>query len=81
MADKTFRDMKLKNCKDPLIKNFWIKEAEKAGGDAALENIVPYITSKLNQFIQNAYMRNIVGQQKSTIDFSEILNTKKNSYL
>lgn len=77
MAEKEFRHMKLSKCKDPIIKNFWMKEAEKAGGDAALENIVPYITSKLNQFIQNAFMRNIVGQQKSTIDFKDIMNTKK----
>ncbi|HPO11018.1 MAG TPA: type IV secretion system DNA-binding domain-containing protein [bacterium] len=77
MSDREFRHMKLSRCKDPIIKNFWTKEAEKAGGEAALENIVPYITSKLNQFIQNDFMRNIVGQQKSTIDFADIMNTKK----
>ena len=77
MADKEFRHMKLEKCADPIIKNFWLKEAEKAGGEAALENIVPYITSKLNQFIQNEFMRNVVGQQNSTINFSDIMNTKK----
>lgn len=77
MADKEFRHMKLSKCKDPVIKNFWVKEAEKAGGDASLENIVPYITSKLNQFIQNAFMRNIVGQEKSTLNFADIMNTNK----
>lgn len=77
MADEEFRHMKLSKTKNPLIKDFWIKEAEKAGGDAALANIVPYITSKLNQFIFNDFMRNIIGQQKSTINFSDIMNTKK----
>lgn len=77
MADKEFRDMKLSKCKDPLIKNFWLKEAEKAGGEASLENIVPYITSKLGAFINNEFMRNIVGQQKSSLNFSDIMNTKK----
>ncbi len=77
MAQDDFRHMKLDRCKDPIVKDFWIKEAEKAGGDASLANIVPYITSKLNQFIVNEFMRNIIGQQKSTIDFAEIMNTKK----
>jgi len=77
MAQDDFRHMKLDKCKDPIIKDFWTKEAEKAGGDAALANIVPYITSKLNQFIVNEFMRNIIGQQKSTINFADIMNTKK----
>lgn len=77
MSQDDFRHMKLDKCKDPIVKDFWLKEAEKAGGDAALANIVPYITSKLNQFIVNEYMRNIVGQQKSTINFADIMNTKK----
>ncbi len=77
MAQDDFRKMKLSKCKDPIVRDFWVKEAEKAGGDAALANIVPYITSKLNQFITNEYMRNIIGQQKSTLNFDEIMNTKK----
>lgn len=77
MAQDDFRHMKLDKCQDPIVKDFWIKEAEKAGGDASLANIVPYITSKLNQFIVNEFMRNIIGQQKSTINFAEIMNTRK----
>ncbi len=77
MSQDSFRHMKLDKCKDPIVKDFWLKEAEKAGGDASLANIVPYITSKLNQFIVNEFMRNIIGQQKSTINFSDIMNTNK----
>ena len=38
-------------CKDYTVKDFWEKEAEKAGGEASLANVVPYITSKMNMFL------------------------------
>lgn len=75
--DIEFRKQKLKLCKDPTVVDFWEKEAEKAGGDAALENIAPYITSKLTTFISNDIMRPIISQQKSTLDFREIMDNKK----
>jgi hypothetical protein len=59
------------------VKNFWLKEAEKAGGEAALANVVPYITSKLTQFISNDMMRPIISQQKSTIDFRSCMDEGK----
>lgn len=77
LADPAFRKMKLERCSDPTVVDFWRKEAEKAGGDAALANIVPYITSKLTQFISNDMMRPIIGQQKSSFNFREIMDQKK----
>jgi type IV secretory pathway TraG/TraD family ATPase VirD4 len=77
LADEEFRKMKLDNCKNPVVKDFWIKEAEKAGGDAALANLVPYITSKLTSFISNDLMRPIIAQQKSALNFREIMDDKK----
>jgi len=41
LADENFRRMKLSNCKNPTVIDFWTKEAEKAGGEAALANMVP----------------------------------------
>jgi len=77
LADEQFRRMKLSKCTNPIVKNFWIKEAEKAGGEAALANVVPYITSKLTQFISNDMMRPIISQQESTIDFRECMDEGK----
>lgn len=76
-ADKDFRHMKLSRISDPLVKNFWIKEAEKAGGESSLANMVPYITSKFNVFLANEFVRPIVAQQKSTINFREIMDGRK----
>ena len=77
LADKEFRDRLLIKCKNMVVKDFWEKEAEKAGGEAALTNIVPYITSKFNVFIANDYMRPIIGQSESSINFRQIIDEQK----
>ncbi|MFZ1735711.1 MAG: type IV secretion system DNA-binding domain-containing protein [Candidatus Moraniibacteriota bacterium] len=77
LADPDFRRMKLDRCKNPVVYDFWVKEAEKAGGEASLANMVPYITSKLTPFVANDMMRPIIAQQKSTLDFRTLMDEKK----
>jgi len=77
LADENYRAEKLKTCTNPIVVNFWKNEAEKAGGEASLENIVPYITSKLTQFTANDILRPIVGQQKSSFNFREVMDNQK----
>jgi hypothetical protein len=77
LADPEFRKLKLKHCTDPTVVDFWVKEAEKAGGDAALANVVPYITSKLTAFISNDMMRPIIGQQQSSFNLREVMDSNK----
>ncbi len=77
LADEDFRRMKLEHCTNPIVRDFWLKEAEKAGGDAALANMVPYITSKLTAFISNDMMRPIIAQQHSSLNFREIMDSGK----
>jgi hypothetical protein len=77
LSDKKFRDMKISRCKNPVVVQFWQEIAGKAGGEAALENIVPYITSKFDVFLANDVMRPIMAQQKSSFDFRQIMDEKK----
>ncbi|MDD3284427.1 MAG: type IV secretion system DNA-binding domain-containing protein [Patescibacteria group bacterium] len=77
LADEDFRKYKLSKCKDYLVRDFWEKQAQKAGGEAALANMVPYITSKLTPFITNDVMRPIISQQKSSFNFRKIIDEKK----
>lgn len=77
LADENFRRLKLSKCKNPTVIDFWQKEALQAGGEAALANMVPYITSKLTPFIANDMMRPIIASQKSSFDFREIMDEKK----
>jgi hypothetical protein len=76
-SDTQFRNLKLSRCKNPVIVQFWRKIAEAAGGEASLENIVPYITSKFDVFLANDIMRPIVSQEHSAFNFREIMDGKK----
>jgi len=77
LADTDFRKYKLSKCKNIVVKNFWELEAEKTGGEAALANMVPYITSKMNVFISNDLVRPIIGQTKSAFNFRNIMDEGK----
>lgn len=77
LADANFRKYKLSKCKNIVVKNFWELEAEKAGGEAALANMVPYITSKMNIFIANDLVRPIISQSESSFNFREIMDGGK----
>ncbi len=72
-----FRKVLVRHCTSPAVKRFWTHQAEKARGDGSLENLAPYITSKLNQFTHNYLVRTIIGQSRSTIDFQNVMNEKK----
>jgi hypothetical protein len=77
LADEDYRNFKLAMCKEQEVLDFWQKEALKAGGDASLENMVPYITSKLAAFVQNDFIRPMIGQTKSSINFREAMDNNK----
>ena len=77
MAVKSFRDMKISKCKNPVVVQFWKEIAEKAGGEGSLQNMVPYITSKFDVFLANDIMRPIIAQEKSSFNFREIMDGKK----
>jgi hypothetical protein len=77
MSNKAFREMKISKCKNPVVVQFWKEIAEKAGGEASLANVVPYITSKFDVFLANEIMRPIVAQEKSSFNFREIMDGKK----
>ena len=77
LSDKNFRKYKLSKCENIVVKNFWELEAEKAGGEAALANMVPYITSKMNIFIANDLVRPVISQQQSSFNFREVMDQGK----
>ena len=76
-TDAEFRERKLARIKNPAVIDFWEKEAVKAGGEAALQNMTPYITSKFNNFTANDYIRPIIGQAVSAFDFRKVIDEGK----
>lgn len=77
LADADYRALKLSRATNPVVRQFWEEIATKAGGEAALENIVPYITSKFDIFTANDYMRPIIGQQTSAFNFRKLMDERK----
>ncbi len=76
-ADAAFRSRKLARIKNPVVLDFWEKEAVKAGGEASLQNITPYVTSKFNNFTANDYVRPIIGQARSAFNFRSVMDEGK----
>jgi CxxC-x17-CxxC domain-containing protein len=68
--------MIINNLKDPIIKAFWVHEYEQWRDQFRNEAIAP-IQNKVGQFLSTSIIRNIVGQQKSTIDIFKIMNEGK----
>ena len=77
MVDAQYRRLKLEKATNPVVIQFWREIATKAGGEAALENIVPYIVSKFDVFTANDYMRPIIGQQRSSFNFRQLMDERK----
>src|SRR5690606_30568837 len=62
--------------KDEDLKNFWKNELGKAGNFQKVK-MVAGITSKIGRFLFSASAKRILEQEKSTIDFSEVLDASK----
>lgn len=76
LVDKDYRQYVISNLKDPVVKAFWIHEFEAWRDQFRNEAIQP-IQNKVGQFLSSNIVRNIVGQQKSTIDIFDIMNKQK----
>lgn len=76
-TDQEFRERKLAQSTNPTVIDFWTKEVPKVTGEAGLGNMAPYITSKFDNFISNDYLRPIIGQTKSAINFRQAMDEGK----
>jgi hypothetical protein len=77
LVNDDYRADKLSRETNPLVKEFWQLEAEKAAGEASLRELAPYISSKLNNFIYNEFLRPIINQKKSAFNFREVMDNQK----
>lgn len=77
LVNDEYRASKLSREANPLVKEFWELEAEKAGGEASLANMAPYISSKVDTFVSNEFLRPIINQKKSSFNFREVIDGQK----
>ncbi len=78
LEDQNYLNYVLHFVKDPVILKFWNTEykAMKGNNKLVTEAIAP-IQNKVNRFLASTTIRNILGQQKSTIDIWDIMNSGK----
>lgn len=75
-TDTDFQKYKVAKLKDPVVRLFWEKEMAKTS-DFHKSEMLGYLISKVGRFVENAMMRNIVGQSKSGFNFRKIMDEGK----
>ncbi|HED00472.1 MAG TPA: DUF87 domain-containing protein [Proteobacteria bacterium] len=73
---RDFRRWLKKSVSDHQTLDF-LEELERTSGDASLQNLSPYITSKFSRFVHDTMLVRIVGQAETSFDFDEVLNNSK----
>lgn len=75
-TDDTFVAQWKKKLKDPMVLAFWEKEMAKTS-DFHKSEMLGYLISKVGRFVENAMIRNIIGQSHSGFNFREVMDQKK----
>ena len=75
-TDKVYRKKVVENIKDPVVKDFWVKEFATYT-DRYTQEATPAIQNKIGQFTSNPLIRNIIGQSKSSFDIRQMMDQKK----
>ena len=73
LTDPTFRGKVIRQIKDPFIRAFWAEEYEGYDERFKREAIAP-IQNKIGQFLLNPVVRNILGQIKTKVSISFIMD-------
>ena len=74
--DPTYRKKVVASLDDENLKSFWRNEFGKAGGMQQVK-MAAGITAKIGRFLFSASAKRILEQEKSTIDFEDIINNQK----
>jgi DNA helicase HerA-like ATPase len=76
LINEKFRKQVTKNLDDPNLSDFWKYEFSKAGDYQKVKMISP-ITNKIGRFLFSPIAKRILEQEKSTIDFDNIMDSGK----
>ncbi len=71
-----FQKKAIAGIKDENLKNFWKYEFGKAGDFQKVKMVAP-VTARIGRFLFSPSAKRILEQEKSTINFDEILDNKK----
>jgi len=73
LVDESYRARLLSNCKNPIVRLFWTQQIADWGDGFAAEAMSP-VQNKVDAILSPPILRNIIGQPKSTINLTGIMN-------
>jgi hypothetical protein len=76
LIDPDYCEYVLKSCRNPVVRQFFEEEKAKWGAGFMAEAINP-VMSRAEQYLISPIVQNIFGQPKSTIDFADIMDSRK----
>ena len=76
LTNTKYRDSVVSGITDENLKDFWKYEFNKAGDYQKVQMILP-ITNKIGRFLFSPTAKRILEQEKSTINFNEIIDSGK----
>lgn len=74
--DPEFEAKKRAHLTDPTVIEFWTKQMAKTA-DFHRSEMLNYFMSKFGHFMNNAMMRNIIGQHRSSFNFDTLMQDRK----
>lgn len=75
-SDVDFQKKWRAKVKDPVVQSYWVNEVDKTS-DFHKSEMLGYLISKVGRFVENEMMRNIIGQQRNSFDFRDVMDKKK----
>ncbi|MBI2552829.1 type IV secretory system conjugative DNA transfer family protein [Candidatus Uhrbacteria bacterium] len=75
-SDPEYQKYWVAKLRDPVVRAYWEKEVAKTS-DFHKSEMLGYLISKVGRFVENAMMRNIIGQQNSGFNIREVMDHKK----
>ena len=69
LTDQSYVQQLLPKVTDPMVRRYWTDQIAQTS-DFHKSEVLDYIVSKFGRFITNTMMRNIIGQSKSSFNFS-----------
>lgn len=75
-TDDDYQQKKVAFVKDPVVRSFWENEMANTS-DFHKSEMLGYLVSKVGRFVENAMMRNIIGQPKSAFSVRDIMDNQK----
>ncbi|MDD4607068.1 MAG: type IV secretion system DNA-binding domain-containing protein [Patescibacteria group bacterium] len=75
-SDNDFQKQWVAKVKDPVVRSFWEKEMAKTS-DFHKSEMLGYLISKVGRFVENAMIRNIIGQSHSGFNLKDVMDQQK----